>query len=117
MKPLLLGTMLLVTFAAPLTEDQKIEALIQTVDGIKDAAFIRNGKAHDGHAAAKHLRDKWRGKKSEVKTARDFIRLCASVSSLTGQPYLIRWKDGREQKSADFLSEKLAELEKGEKGR
>jgi len=94
-----------------LSEDQKIEALIRTIDGMKDAVFVRNGSAYDGPAAASHLRDKWRWKKSEVKTARDFIRVCASVSSQTGQPYLVRWKDGRVEKSADFLAAALDRLE------
>src|SRR5215831_1746346 len=97
--------------AQPLSEDKKIEALIQTVDGMKDGVFVRNGTAYQGHAAAQHLRDKWRWKKSEVKTARDFIRVCASVSSQTGQPYLVRWNDGRVEKSADFLTAALERLE------
>jgi len=99
------------TTTQPLTEDQKIEALIRTVDVMKDAVFVRNGTAYDGHAAAQHLRDKWRWKKSEVKTARDFIRLCASVSSQSGQPYVLRWKDGRVEKSADFFGAALDRLE------
>ena len=97
--------------AQPMTEDQKIEALIRTIDGMKDAVFVRNGTAYEGHAAAQHLRDKWRWKKGEVKTARDFIRVCASVSSQSGQPYLVRWKDGRVEKSGDFLSAALDRLE------
>ena len=109
--------LLLVLAGAPapappaLTEDQKIEALLRTVDGMKDAVFVRNGTAYDGHAAAGHLRDKWRWKKAEVKTARDFIRVCASVSAQSGRPYLVRWKDGRVEKSADFLLAALERLE------
>ena len=97
--------------ATPPTEDQKIEALIGRVDQMTDAVFVRNGSSYDGHAAAKHLREKWRWKKGEVKTARDFIRLCASVSSQSGQPYLLRWKDGRTQKAADFFGAELDKLE------
>ncbi len=93
----------------PMTETGKIEALIGIVDALKDALFVRNGREYDCHAAAAHMRDKWAWKRKEIKTARDFIRLAASASSISGEPYLIRFKDGRELKSGDFL---LAELEK-----
>jgi hypothetical protein len=97
--------------AAPLSENEKVEALIGIVEHLTDAVFVRNGDTHDAKAAASHLRKKWRGAGSQVKTARDFIRLCATQSSLSGQPYLIRWKNGRERRSADFLGEELDKLE------
>ena len=95
-----------------LTEDQKIESLIKIVAELKDAVFIRNGKEHSAKAAAEHLRKKWDYARKEVKTARDFIDKIASKSHTTGQPYLIRFKDGREVKSGDFLSDRLKEIEK-----
>ena len=96
----------------PLTETEKIEALIRAVDTLEGAVFIRNGVEYDCHAAARHMRTKWNWKKSEIKTARDFIRLAATNSAVSGKDYLIRFKDGREVKAADFL---LAELEKIER--
>jgi GH43 family beta-xylosidase len=93
----------------PMTETEKIEALIHAVDTLEGAVFIRNGKEYDCHAAADHMRTKWNWKKGEIKTARDFIRLAATSSSMSGKDYVIRFKDGREVKAADFL---LAELEK-----
>jgi hypothetical protein len=97
--------------AKPLSESEKIEALITQVDGMTDAVFVRNGKSYDGHAAASHLREKWQWKKNEIKTARDFIRIIGSASSQSGKPYLIRFRDGREVKSGDFLSQALDKLE------
>jgi hypothetical protein len=47
-----------------------------------------------------------------VKTARDFIERVASFSGTSGKSYLIRFKDGSEMKSRDFL---LADLKKIEK--
>src|SRR5438552_2485380 len=76
-----------------------------------DVQFIRNGKSYDAHAAAQHMRDKWKWKKSEIKTARDFIDVAASRSTETGKPYVIRWKDGHEQFSAAFLERELKKLE------
>ena len=46
------------------------------------------------------------------KVARDFIEKVASFSGTSGKPYLIRFKDGSETKSRDFL---LADLKKIEK--
>lgn len=94
-----------------LTETGKIEALIRIVEGLEGAVFIRNGTQYDCRKAAEHLRSKWQWKRKEIKTARDFIRLAASRSSISGRPYLIRFKDGREVKSGDFLLAELLKLE------
>ena len=45
--------------AAPLSEPQKIEALITSVEQLKGAVFIRNGSEYSGAQAAHHLRMKW----------------------------------------------------------
>lgn len=97
--------------AQPLSETQKIEVLIHTVESLKDATFIRNGDSYDCKKAAEHMRKKWEWKKSDIKTAHDFIRIAASSSSQSGKPYLIRFKDGKETKSGDFLEGELAKLE------
>jgi hypothetical protein len=57
------------------------------------------------------MRDKWNAQKSKVKTAEDFIEYCASRSSVSGKPYLIRFKDGREIESGAFLREELKKLQ------
>ena len=49
---------------------------------------------------------------TEVKSARDFIRVVASTSSQSGEPYWIQFKDGRKIKSADFLEAELVKLER-----
>ena len=98
--------------APALSEAQKIDALIQTVGGLRGAVFIRNGSEYDGQAAADHLRLKREKAGSRVATADDFIRRCGSVSSMSGRPYQIRWADGRTETSEAFLRARLAELEK-----
>jgi hypothetical protein len=95
----------------PATENQKIEALIKHVEGMKDARFVRNDQAYDAKTAAQFLRAKWNASEGEVKTAKDFIEKVASISSTTGKPYLIRSKDGKEMKSGDFLLAELKKLE------
>src|SRR5688572_18924891 len=74
----------------------KIEYLIVGVAELEQAQFVRNGRAHDAKSAAAHLRRKLRAARSRIKSADDFIRCCASASSITGRPYRIRFTDGRE---------------------
>jgi len=93
----------------PTSEKQKIEALIKQVAALKDASFVRNGWSYNADKAATFLQLKWEANAAEVKTARDFIDNVASISGTSGKPYLIRFKDGREILSHDFL---LAELKK-----
>jgi hypothetical protein len=97
--------------AEPLTEKQKIEALIEHVGGLKDATFVRNGKEYDAKTASVFLQRKWEAQEDKVKTAHDFIEKIASASSTSGKPYLIRFKDGKEVKSGDYLQEELKKLE------
>jgi hypothetical protein len=93
----------------PAPEKEKVEALIKHLEGLKDAKFVRNGVEYDAATAAKFVRGKWDANAAQIKTAKDFIEKAASVSSTSGKPYLIRFKDGKEVKSRDYL---LAELEK-----
>lgn len=88
---------------APLAEQQKIEALIDQVGALKDAKFIRNGSSYEVAVAVRFLRGKWQAYEAQVRTARDFIDKIASASGTTGEPYLIRFTDGKEIKSRDFL--------------
>lgn len=121
-QPLFTG-LLLLTLATPRlllaqaldpAEKQKIETLIKQVRALKDATFIRNGSSYSADNAATFLRRKWQANESNVKTARDFIDKVASFSGTSNKPYLIRFKDGKEIKSREFL---LAELKKIEKAR
>jgi hypothetical protein len=97
--------------SAPADEAQKIEALIQDVRDLKDATFIRNGSSYNSKSAAIFLRRKWQANHSEVRTARDFIDKVATFSGTSGKPYLIRFKDGKEIHSRDFLMASLKALE------
>ena len=99
--------------AKALSETQKIEALIKSVEGMKDAKFVRNGAEYDGPAAADHMRRKWKNVADQVKTARDFVRLAGTKSETSGKPYVIRFRDGKEVESGKWLGERLEEIEKG----
>jgi hypothetical protein len=97
----------------PASEAAKIEYLIGSVAELRDAQFIRNGTPHDSQAAADHLRRKLKAAGKRVKTAEDFIRLCASRSSMTGKPYRIRYSGGREVDAEEFFERKLSEYSAG----
>jgi hypothetical protein len=92
-------------------EARKIEHLIDAVAQLSDAKFVRNGAAYDAGKAADHLRLKLREAGERVATAEDFIRLCASRSSVSGKPYEIEFADGRRITSEAFLRAKLKELQ------
>ena len=96
----------------PASEAQRIEYLIRSVEQLSNAEFIRNGSAHDAQAAADHLRLKLRQSGGRCNTADDFIRLCGSRSSISGQPYQIRFADGTLLTSEAFLRAKLEELDR-----
>jgi hypothetical protein len=96
---------------APAAERQKIEALIKQVGDLKEAKFLRNGWSYGVSTAVLFLRGKWEANDAEVKSARDFIDKVASISGTSGKPYLIRFNDGREVKSRDFLFAELRKIE------
>ncbi|MEO6163660.1 MAG: DUF5329 family protein [Candidatus Binatia bacterium] len=93
----------------PTAEKQKIETLIKQVGDLKDAKFVRNGSAYEPATAVRFLRGKWDANKAEVKSVRDFIDKVATKSGTSGKPYLMRFNDGKDITSREFL---LAELRK-----
>ncbi len=97
--------------AQPSAEQARIEYLIESVAALNDARFIRNGAEFSSREAADHLRVKLRNAGSRVRTAEDFIRYCATGSSMSGEKYRIRFADGRTVDTADFLRGKLAAYE------
>lgn len=90
-------------------EKKKIEFLISSVKNLKEAKFIRNGSEYNGKEAADHLRMKLNKAGGRVKTAGDFIRLCASKSYVSGRPYMIRSSDGKTINTEEYFREKLKE--------
>lgn len=94
-----------------LTEPQKIEYLIVFISK-QDGAFVRNGSEYTPGQAAEHLRMKWKKGGSAIKTANDFIEKLATNSSMSGKPYLIKFKNGRTAQLGPLLRLELARIEK-----
>lgn len=90
-------------------ELRKIDFLISSIAQLDGVKFVRNGSEYTGKEAAEHLRMKLQKAGAKVRTADDFIRLCASSSYLSGNPYMLKFPDGNTKKSADYFREKLKE--------
>lgn len=95
------------TFAQESHEIEKIQYLISSIETLNGAEFLRNGKAYDAKTAAAHLRFKLKWAGDRVNTAEDFIRLCASKSSLSGKPYLVRFSNGVTMEAEVFFHNRL----------
>ncbi|MBP6776278.1 MAG: DUF5329 family protein [Piscinibacter sp.] len=93
-------------------EAARIERLLQFVEAQKQAKFIRNGNAYSANEAAQFLRAKYAKMGEHVTTAAQFIEQIAARSSTTGQPYLMRFPDGRTLPSAQVLAEELARIDR-----
>ena len=100
-----------------LTEDQKIEALIQHLEHLEDATFIRNGRKYKNKVVGRFLRGKWRKMGKDVRTADQFITQIASQSSTTGRLYKIRLAGGTEIPCGDYLRERLTKMNGGKQAK
>lgn len=92
--------------AQDVTEARKIHYLIEVVK-TSGHIFIRNGTEYNSDEAARHLEKKWGRVKDKITTADDFITYIASKSSMSGEPYLIKLKDGKIVASESWLKERL----------
>jgi uncharacterized protein DUF5329 len=86
--------------------NETIDYLLQYVANSK-AVFIRNGSEHTPAEAADHIKAKYAHFKNQIKTPEDFIRLSASKSLLSGKPYLVRPRNGKETQLDLWLTEAL----------
>jgi Family of unknown function (DUF5329) len=92
-------------------EQQRIDYLIESLGSLKGAVFIRNGTEYDAAKARAHLQAKLAYGGERVKTAEDFIKYCASGSSMSRKPYQIRFADGRTVETATYFAGKLKEFD------
>ncbi len=93
-------------------EAARIERLIGYLETLRQATFVRNGTACSCAEAAKFLRRKFDKIGEHVSTAAQFIDQIASRSSTGGQPYLIRFADGRTVTVAQFLGDELRRMDR-----
>ncbi len=94
---------------APLSEAEKIEKLIVSVESLEGAVFIRNGSEYTAKDAGSHMRRKLKSAGSRITTAEQFIEHLGTKSSRSGEPYRMRMADGTTTTLRDHF---LKELEK-----
>jgi hypothetical protein len=108
----IIGFLFFASVVLAASSNSEIEALLGYLKGLDGAVFIRNGGEHTAVEAEVHLRMKWQKQSEKIKSAEDFIALCGSKSSMSGQRYQIRFKDGQLRYSDDVLTERLSEIRK-----
>ena len=91
-------------------ERARIDRLIAFVASQKDCEFIRNGTAYSAGNAAEFLRGKFDKMGHGVTNAPQFIDKIATRSSMSGEPYLMRWSDGRTLPTAQVLHSELKRM-------
>ena len=100
-----------ITSVLALAESEKILKLLDSIER-SNLIFIRNGVEYSSRKARKHLELKMSKVGSRIHTAEQFIEYIASKSTWTGEPYYLKFKDGTIMKTADWLQQILAEMEK-----
>jgi Family of unknown function (DUF5329) len=100
-----------VAAAPPPREQSRIDKLISFVESQKGMKFVRNGTEYECGDAAKFLRGKLESMGDDIKTAREFIERIASKSSMSGQPYRVKFADGKTMLASQFLGDELKRLE------
>jgi len=77
--------------------------------------YIRNGEAHDGVAAAQHIKKKYDYYKDDIHTAEEFIRFSATKSTVSDSKYFIECSGSAKVESAQWLLAELDRYRKKEK--
>jgi hypothetical protein len=93
-------------------ELSRVNALLDALGQSQGLEFIRNGSAYPASKAVSHLRSKLSRAKSRLATAEEFIDSVASSSSLSGDPYYVRFSDGTEITAKEYFHSLLREIEK-----
>jgi hypothetical protein len=83
----------------------EIQHLLDYISG-SGCTFVRNGVESDAPAARKHIQAKYAYATGHVGSPEEFIRLVASRSSMTGEPYVVRC-GSTQFLSGDWLTDEL----------
>lgn len=83
--------------------DATIQYLITYVEE-SGVVFIRNSKRYKGSEAAQHIDRKYQHFKDDIDTPEKFIELSATGSLMTGKPYMIITKQGKQLPSGEWLN-------------
>jgi len=105
---ILLGLLPVTTVLGVTADEQRadIQYLLESVANSK-LTFIRNAKEHTAEEAAQHFMKKYAHFEDEITTAEDFIRLAATKSLISGEPYLVQTQEGEEMRCDEWLRQIL----------
>jgi hypothetical protein len=92
--------------AASTDTDREIAHLLDYIQS-SGCTFVRNGSQSDAATARAHVARKYDYVKSRVRSAEDFIRLAATQSSISGEPYHVRC-GGQDSLTGAWLMQELA---------
>ena len=84
-----------------------IEYLLASV-AASELQFVRNGKAHSGAEAVKHMRRKYEYFADRIHSPEEFIEFAGTKSMLSGKAYTVHGNDGAIP-TAEWLHTILAE--------
>ena len=99
------------TATQELSESQKIQSLIHSMETTKGARFVRDGHRYSVAQGARYLRMQLRHAGKRITTAQDFITNLASRGS-GGQTNRIRFADGHEMDASEYFRTRLAMIER-----
>lgn len=94
------------------TQAHRIQKLIESLNKLENAKFIRNGKEHVVSEAIDHITKKWKWKQDQIKSANEFINIVGTKSSMTGKPYLIKMQSGKIIKLESWFRKELKAISK-----
>jgi hypothetical protein len=97
--------------SAATVADAEIDQLLASLKG-SGCTFQRNGRWHDAAMAAEHLETKRAHfqRAGRIHSAEDFIRLAATGSSTSGNPYSVACPGKPELSSAAWLEAELGRI-------
>ena len=95
---------------------QEIHQLLDVL-GTSNCQFNRNGEWYTPAEAVKHLNKKFDVLvgKGKIGTTEDFIRIAASESSVSGEPYQVQCSGAPAVNSGPWLTDALAKIRSGNK--
>jgi FPC/CPF motif-containing protein YcgG len=111
----LAATMALAEDTRPQKNTDETIAYLLAFVAKSDCTFIRNGQSYTGKQASYHMKTKRQYFKDKITTPEDFIRLAATKSIQTGEPYLVRTKEGKELRCDEWMKQVLEEYRKTKK--
>lgn len=92
-------------------QQMEIDFLVSYVHDSK-CTFNRNGINYKGREAVTHIKRKYDYFKNEIKTSKDFIRLAATKSEISGRKYTVKCKNSELQELGTWLLKALSTLRK-----